>query len=247
MTYRDDRAALSQRIADLNAQLAGIRGARESLSTLDAEEKSVIDELDALRKKTAPSASDLRKHLPMLERIEVASPCSVPWDSMQGDEQKRFCGQCKLHVYNIAAMTRADAEALFACEGSSCVRLFRRADGTVITSDCPVGLRRKRRRRLAAVVVVAATAAAAVMGALAVFQREGVVTGRTVEAKPTPHNGVPQIGQMVQPQGIPDMPIQGGISAPTAPPQEPTHVHPRMGRRAIPEHRDPVGVVGFGG
>lgn len=66
---------------------------------------------------------------------------------MQGDERRRFCAQCKLHVHNLGAMSRADANAFVqAKEGRVCVRFFRRADGTVLTRDCPVGLRRKLRR-----------------------------------------------------------------------------------------------------
>jgi hypothetical protein len=46
--------------------------------------------------------------LSLLDRIEIASPCTVEWDSMTGDDRSRFCGQCKLNVYNIA---RDDAPA----------------------------------------------------------------------------------------------------------------------------------------
>ena len=50
-------------------------------------------------------------------------------------------------VYNVASMTRDEAESLiYQAEGEVCMRLYRRADGTVLTSDCPVGARRKRRR-----------------------------------------------------------------------------------------------------
>ena len=34
-------------------------------------------------------------------------------------------------------------------EGSPCVRFYRRFDGTVLTADCPVGLRKLRFRRAA--------------------------------------------------------------------------------------------------
>ena len=44
-------------------------------------------------------------------------------------------------------MSRKDAEALIqAKEGKLCVRFFKRADGTVLTNNCPVGLRAIRRR-----------------------------------------------------------------------------------------------------
>jgi hypothetical protein len=72
---------------------------------------------------------------------------------MRGDDRVRFCGQCQQHVYNLSAMSRAEGEALIARhEGRICVNLYRRADGTVLTTDCPVGVRRlqvKRVRRVA--------------------------------------------------------------------------------------------------
>jgi hypothetical protein len=47
-----------------------------------------------------------------------------------------------------------------------CVRLYRRADGMVMTEDCPVGARHKRRVRLAVATVGGSLlAAAAAMGA----------------------------------------------------------------------------------
>lgn len=83
----------------------------------------------------------------LLSRMRIAAPCSVGWESMEGDERVRFCRLCNLNVYNVAALTRAEAEALVArTEGRLCARLYRRADGTVLTKDCPTGLRAVRRR-----------------------------------------------------------------------------------------------------
>lgn len=77
-----------------------------------------------------------------LDNIKVASPCSQDWDAMIGSERKRYCGECKLNVYNLSGMTKTDAENLLQnSEGRLCVRFFRRADGTVLTQDCPVGWR----------------------------------------------------------------------------------------------------------
>jgi hypothetical protein len=54
----------------------------------------------------------------------------------------RFCGQCNLNVYNLSGMTRDEAESLIARnEGRLCVRFYKRRDGSIITQDCPVGLR----------------------------------------------------------------------------------------------------------
>ena len=99
-----------------------------------------------------------------LDHLRIASPCPVGWEQMTGDERVRFCEQCSLRVYNISAMTRTEAEALIAnTEGRICARLYRRFDGTVITKDCPVGLRAIRRR----VAKVAAAVFAAIMSTCA--------------------------------------------------------------------------------
>jgi len=66
---------------------------------------------------------------------------------MHGNDQVRFCELCSLHVYNFAELTQREAESLITkTEGRICARLYRRPDGTVITKDCPVGLRAIRRR-----------------------------------------------------------------------------------------------------
>ena len=91
-----------------------------------------------------------------LEDVQVASPCSVAWESMHGTERVRYCGECRLSVYNLSAMSRAEAEEFLALStGRTCVRLYRRADGTVLTEDCPRGLARlgKAARRGAGMVL----------------------------------------------------------------------------------------------
>lgn len=83
----------------------------------------------------------------IIDRLRIASPCSVGWENMSGDERVRFCQECNLHVYNISEMTSSEVHSLIAStEGRICARLYRRADGTVLTKDCPVGLRAVRKR-----------------------------------------------------------------------------------------------------
>jgi hypothetical protein len=85
--------------------------------------------------------------LPTLDQVHIASPCHVSWDEMRGDDQVRFCAHCKLNVYNLSEMPRDEAARLVQeREGRLCVRLYRRHDGTVLTRDCPVGLRALRQR-----------------------------------------------------------------------------------------------------
>lgn len=75
-----------------------------------------------------------------LNNLKIASPCNAEWDNMIGDDRVRFCGQCNLNVYNLSGMSRSEAERLIIeREGKLCVRFYTRADGTIITSDCPVG------------------------------------------------------------------------------------------------------------
>ncbi len=81
------------------------------------------------------------------KEIRIASPCSADWNVMTGDERARFCQQCQKHVYNLSALTQAQVQALIvANEGKFCARFYRRADGTMLTADCPVGLKALRQR-----------------------------------------------------------------------------------------------------
>lgn len=82
-----------------------------------------------------------------IDRMRVASPCHVGWDSMTGNDRARFCGSCDRHVYNIIGLSRPEIESLVEnTEGRLCVRMYQRADATVLSEDCPVGLRLIRKR-----------------------------------------------------------------------------------------------------
>ena len=82
-----------------------------------------------------------------LDRLYVAKPCTADWNAMTGNERVRFCDHCQLNVYNLSALTRSQAEELIAqSEGRLCTKFYRRADGTILTQDCPVGLRALTRR-----------------------------------------------------------------------------------------------------
>jgi hypothetical protein len=65
---------------------------------------------------------------------------------MVGDDAVRFCGLCQRKVYHLSGMSRQDIERLIEeKEGRLCVRFYQRADGRMLTADCPVGLRAARR------------------------------------------------------------------------------------------------------
>jgi hypothetical protein len=90
-----------------------------------------------------------------LDEVRVASPCDASWDAMNGDDRVRHCAGCDKDVYNISGMSRDDAEALLVAKGVDvCIRLYRRADGTLITRDC--GSRGRPWSRAAAALGLAA-------------------------------------------------------------------------------------------
>lgn len=95
-------------------------------------------------------------HLPLLASVAIASPCSARWEDMEGDDVTRLCGDCKLHVHNLSEMTAQEAQAFLQERSGACIRLFRRADGTILTRDCPVGVARWRRGAAWALTRVAA-------------------------------------------------------------------------------------------
>ncbi|MBX9688122.1 MAG: hypothetical protein K2X27_15550 [Candidatus Obscuribacterales bacterium] len=81
----------------------------------------------------------------LLDNLVIASPCSIPWDAMKGDERKRLCGGCSRFVHNISDMTRSEAELFLQENGTSqCMIFYRRFDGTIMTDDCPRALRKLR-------------------------------------------------------------------------------------------------------
>jgi hypothetical protein len=116
----------------------------------------------------------MEKQLPLLDRVAIASPCEADWDAMMGDDRARFCSHCRLHVYNLSDMSRAEAEAFVRQrEGQACVRFHRRRDGTLLTRDCPIGFKALRQRFTRAVAAIAGVMIALLCGTLfgGLFQR----------------------------------------------------------------------------
>lgn len=80
-----------------------------------------------------------------LDRISTSSPCTVAWDDMTGTQRVRDCSQCSRPVFNISNMSTVEAEAFLKVNGDSqCLAYYRRKDGTIMTDDCPIGLRKIR-------------------------------------------------------------------------------------------------------
>ncbi|MCA9256287.1 MAG: hypothetical protein KDA33_11655 [Phycisphaerales bacterium] len=150
--------------------------------------------------------------LDILDDIRIAAPCPAEWGDMRGDDRVRHCDHCDKRVYNIADMTRKDALALLTHDGEiPCIRIHRRTDGTVLTSDCPVGqrLRLRARKWVAAVaglfgVTLGASGGCIMMGApceepnvsSSESRNAEVRTGRLVRDRPVDQRA-PAVGQMI--------------------------------------------------
>ena len=150
----------------------------------------------------------MAKYTSPLDHVRISAPCTADWDAMIGTQSKRFCGQCRLNVYNLSGMTRREAEQLIAStEGRLCVRFYRRADGTILTENCPVGLRALKRRlsRIRSATVSAILSFLAGLGLYtALDEREPVRTMGTISptvmgtlpAYPPPKSLAPELWEL---------------------------------------------------
>jgi hypothetical protein len=180
--YRDDLEARKARCAalererdELRDRVRALYAARVELVTKEREVADARRLIDDPRSK---------RPLPLLDSLRVASPCEVSWEGMRGDARVRFCAPCSKNVYNLSAMPREEAEALVQnADGSLCVRMYRRADGTVIHADCPVGLRRKRVRKVALVAGGALTSAALLLASTAEVHQGAVIHTAAIRAR----------------------------------------------------------------
>ncbi|MGH9766921.1 MAG: hypothetical protein ACREAB_05740 [Blastocatellia bacterium] len=147
-----------------------------------------------------------------LDHLRIAAPCSADWDQMFSfeGERVRFCSQCNLNVYNLSGMSRHEAEALITkTEGRLCVRFYRGADGSVLTKNCPVGLKAIKRRVAWVAQAVLGMVLSFVSGlglyilhsgrkpfpipdTRSIFERQSIVMGGLVEPRPEFH---PQVGE----------------------------------------------------
>ena len=70
----------------------------------------------------------------MNRSIRIASPCSADWNGMSGNDQVRYCSECKRNVYNFSAMTTKEINQLVAASARRvCAPFYQRRDGTMLT------------------------------------------------------------------------------------------------------------------
>ncbi len=179
-------------------------------------------------------------------RLQIATPCTRTWESLQGDGAKRWCGDCRLHVYDFSQMRSREVRALMAStEERVCGRLMRRADGTVITADCgPIRERlRRRAQRIRA-------AAAALLGLAGTFTLSACSAGGGATSNPPdpmgavaapPEDEPPLLGEVCPAEELMGKPAPPPDTAPPAPTPPDTGATEELGDVVGP--RESVGRI----
>ncbi len=81
--------------------------------------------------------------------LTISSPCPKKWSQLVGNDRVRYCGDCKLNVYNLTAMKPAEIDALVRrTSGRLCGQLYVRPDRTATLRDCATGRAGVLRRRI---------------------------------------------------------------------------------------------------
>jgi hypothetical protein len=74
--------------------------------------------------------------MPQPRSIDIHTPCPKTWKELVGNDRRRFCEACSLHVHNAAEMTRGEAETLVADSASRvCMRMEYDAKGQPVFRD----------------------------------------------------------------------------------------------------------------
>jgi hypothetical protein len=223
MAYRSDKDAREFRREALEQELDQIR---KELDPLEARAQMLENDLKEMR------SSDASAPRSILDAAVIKNPCPKNWDEMKGDERVRFCGGCKKNVYNIIAMTRVEAEELLG-DGKVCARIFKRPDGTVMTSDCAPGRWRRRGQQVAAVAAAATLSAATVYGVARALGDDTAPPQPEWQSPPAAGmvgNLMPApVEMMGEPAMVPSEPVEPAIMGDVAMPE------PRMDRVRLPE------------
>lgn len=157
------RSALENKLTDLRERLREREALVERAHELEADLRSVGQSEEHFRK---------QRSLPVLEDITIPTKCKADWGKMVGNSTERHCSKCDKVVYNLSAMTREEAEAFWRASAGkdTCVRLYRRPDGTIVHARCE-----QPRNRVAALALgAAALTGVAAIGVLSMTQGKAV-------------------------------------------------------------------------
>lgn len=169
---------------------------------------------------------------PSTSPLQIKTPCPKNWAELVGDDRRRFCSECSLHVHNAAQLTRSEAQTILAESNSRvCMRIEYDGGGTPIFRDSQPAPEVPATRRPAARLTRWVLSAAA--GLLAACNGH-VSTGAngTPPAGPNPVEPPSKMGKVVstvmgdvatppQVQAPQNRELLGEVAPPAQPPESP--------------------------
>ena len=178
--------------------------------------------------------------------LEIRTPCPKTWASLAGDERKRFCSECNLHVHNSAALTRTEAQDMVErATERVCMRIVRDAEGAPVYADSP----RPSRGPIRALPRAAGWILAAGAGLLSACRDDAPADpGAGVDPHcTTPENGTSQVPPGLEILGEVAVPEVGLVAMPeelgdVAIPQELQH-EPPVEEPQTRDYRELIGRV----
>ncbi|QQR59136.1 MAG: dienelactone hydrolase family protein [Candidatus Melainabacteria bacterium] len=142
-----------------------------------------------------------------LDELTLSYSCPVDWDSMTGNDQERFCNQCSKKVFNISELSTAEANEFLRQKSASstCVKFYRRADGTIKTDNCPRALRPVRKSAKLLKNCISVVGGFILLTLTTVFPT-------LAKPKPTPYIGVDPFGAPASSSTAAQLPVAAPIS-----------------------------------
>jgi len=167
-----------------------------------------------MNKKTTKTNSKLPVSL---DQVSIKTPCQMDWDLMasrddSGEDRIRFCRRCKKNVYNLSGMNESAAMRLLDSNEPICARIFRRPDGTIVTSACPsptpldVSGRKRFQFSLAALIVLVTASAGVAASAPWIGEKIRPLWDRLTRKPAQPPITAPMMGEvMITPAPVNDV------------------------------------------
>ena len=132
--------------------------------------------------------------------LRVEQPCPMRWAELEGGGNKRFCGQCSLHVVDGSAMTKDAAEHLVrSSDERVCMRLALDGEGRPLHAKPGPA-----ERQVARLLRYGLTAAAGVLSACGDQQTEP----NPGPPPATPNGGPEEIEMLGEVVAVPERPIE---------------------------------------
>lgn len=85
------------------------------------------------------------------QQLSIPEPCGVDWNTMTGDDRRRFCASCSKHVTHLSRMSETDAKSFLLDNPGACIQVEVIGD-TILFEAAPKTTERRGWLRKAATV-----------------------------------------------------------------------------------------------